>query len=94
MRGLVCASLVYVCALDSSSLIISQEISGEIQVNSRLSGMPDLTLTFVDPSVLDDVRYASPSARITQQMSVLMCVRGEIRCCPSVFVRTAALTYE
>jgi AP-3 complex subunit mu len=43
--------------VDSSSLIISQEISGEIQVNSRLSGMPDLTLTFTDPSVLDDVSF-------------------------------------
>lgn len=38
-------------------MIISQDISGEIMVNCRLSGMPDLVLSFQDPSVLDDVSF-------------------------------------
>lgn len=33
------------------------EIYGEVQVNSHLSGLPDLTLSFANPSVLDDVRF-------------------------------------
>lgn len=45
------------CIIDSSGMVISQDISGEIQANSRLSGMPDMTLSFEDPSVLDDVSF-------------------------------------
>lgn len=47
-----------------SGTIITSEVSGSIIANSRLSGVPDLTLTFVDPSLIDDcsfhpcVRYA------------------------------------
>ena len=33
------------------------EIYGEVQVNSHLSGLPDLTLSFKNPSILDDVRF-------------------------------------
>lgn len=33
------------------------EIYGEVQVNSHLSGLPDLTLSFANPSILDDVRF-------------------------------------
>lgn len=50
--------------IDSRGQIVSFEVSGSIQCNCRLSGVPDLTLVFVDPSVIDDcsfhpcVRYA------------------------------------
>lgn len=33
------------------------EISGEIQVNSNLPGLPDLTLSFANPTILNDVRF-------------------------------------
>lgn len=33
------------------------EIYGEVQVNALLSGLPDLTLSFANPSILDDVRF-------------------------------------
>eukprot|EP00698_Gefionella_okellyi_P025237 TRINITY_DN916_c0_g1_i3.p1 TRINITY_DN916_c0_g1~~TRINITY_DN916_c0_g1_i3.p1 ORF type:complete len:330 (-),score=55.58 TRINITY_DN916_c0_g1_i3:142-1131(-) len=52
------------CIVDSSSQVVSERIVGEILANCRLSGMPDLQLVFVDPSVLDEcsfhpcVRYA------------------------------------
>jgi AP-3 complex subunit mu len=37
--------------------ILTSEVNGIIQSNSRLSGVPDLTLTFVDPSVIDDCSF-------------------------------------
>ncbi|KOM27083.1 hypothetical protein LR48_Vigan393s002700 [Vigna angularis] len=37
--------------------LLKCEIYGEVQVNSRISGFPDLTLSFTNPSVLDDVRF-------------------------------------
>ncbi|XP_068660377.1 AP-3 complex subunit mu isoform X1 [Aristolochia californica] len=33
------------------------EIYGEVQVNSHLSGLPDLTLSFANVSILNDVRF-------------------------------------
>jgi len=45
------------CMIDSNGLIVSSEVHGEIQANSRLSGMPDLTLTFNNPHILDDVAF-------------------------------------
>ncbi|XP_078172127.1 clathrin adaptor complexes medium subunit family protein [Carex rostrata] len=33
------------------------QVYGEIQVNSSLPGFPDLTLSFANPSLLDDVRF-------------------------------------
>jgi AP-3 complex subunit mu len=33
------------------------EINGEVQVNSHITGLPDLTLSFANPSILDDVRF-------------------------------------
>ncbi|TKY52331.1 AP-3 complex subunit mu [Spatholobus suberectus] len=36
--------------------LVKCEIYGEVQVNSRISGLPDLTLSFTNPSILDDVR--------------------------------------
>jgi AP-3 complex subunit mu len=50
--------------MDRNGHMVSVDVSGSIQANSRLSGVPDLMLQFSDPSVLDDcsfhpcVRYA------------------------------------
>ena len=50
--------------VDVSGSIISWDVSGYMQAQSHLSGVPDLILTFKDPSVIDDcslhpcVRYA------------------------------------
>lgn len=33
------------------------EVYGEVQVNSNLSGLPDLTLLFANPSIINDVRF-------------------------------------
>jgi len=41
--------------LDAGGAIISSEVYGCIDVNCRLSGMPDLTLIFENPALLDDV---------------------------------------
>uniref|UniRef100_A0A2N9FFG7 MHD domain-containing protein n=1 Tax=Fagus sylvatica TaxID=28930 RepID=A0A2N9FFG7_FAGSY len=37
--------------------LVKCEIYGEVQVNSHLTGIPDLTLSFANPSILDDVRF-------------------------------------
>lgn len=38
-------------------VLVKCEIYGEVQVNSHLSGLPDLTLSFGNPSILNDVRF-------------------------------------
>jgi AP-3 complex subunit mu len=43
--------------LDRSGQVISLEVSGSIIGNSRLSGMPDLSLQFTDPMVIDDCSF-------------------------------------
>ena len=43
--------------VDSSGQVISAEVNGTIQGNSRLSGLPDLSLTFADPNVIDDCSF-------------------------------------
>eukprot|EP00608_Synchroma_pusillum_P002047 CAMPEP_0198436644 /NCGR_PEP_ID=MMETSP1452-20131203/43458_1 /TAXON_ID=1181717 /ORGANISM="Synchroma pusillum, Strain CCMP3072" /LENGTH=403 /DNA_ID=CAMNT_0044157207 /DNA_START=24 /DNA_END=1231 /DNA_ORIENTATION=- len=45
------------CIVDRNGQVVSCEVSGTIQANSRLSGVPDLTLTFVDPEVIDDCSF-------------------------------------
>jgi len=37
--------------------MVQAEVGGIIQSNCRLSGVPDLTLAFVDPSVIDDCSF-------------------------------------
>lgn len=37
--------------------LVKCEVYGEVQVNSHLSGLPDLTLSFGNPSIFDDVRF-------------------------------------
>ncbi|KAL3515913.1 hypothetical protein ACH5RR_022815 [Cinchona calisaya] len=55
---------VYVDLVEEMDAIINREgtlvkceIYGEIQVNSHLSGLPDLTLSFANASILNDVRF-------------------------------------
>ncbi|KAL8527779.1 hypothetical protein ACS0TY_005575 [Phlomoides rotata] len=55
---------VYVDLVEEMDAIINRdgnlvkcEIYGEVQVNCHLSGLPDLTLSFANPSVLNDVRF-------------------------------------
>ncbi|CAG8566061.1 9820_t:CDS:10 [Ambispora gerdemannii] len=43
--------------VDSNGAIVSSETHGFIQANCRLSGMPDLTLSFLNPRVLDDCSF-------------------------------------
>eukprot|EP01118_Nematostelium_gracile_P002303 TRINITY_DN12533_c0_g1_i1.p1 TRINITY_DN12533_c0_g1~~TRINITY_DN12533_c0_g1_i1.p1 ORF type:complete len:414 (+),score=79.98 TRINITY_DN12533_c0_g1_i1:196-1437(+) len=43
--------------LDANGLVSSSEVSGEIQSQCKLSGMPDLTLSFTNPHILDDVSF-------------------------------------
>lgn len=45
------------CIIDVNGLIVTSEITGHIQVNCRLSGMPDLTLTFNNPRIFDDCSF-------------------------------------
>ena len=42
--------------VDVNGQVVSSDINGSIQVQSKLSGVPDLTLTFRDPEVIDDCR--------------------------------------
>jgi len=51
--------------LDKMGQTISSEVTGMVQANSRLSGVPDLTLTFVDPTVIDDCSF-HPCVRYTR----------------------------
>lgn len=43
--------------VNREGFLVKYEVYGEVHVNARLSGMPDLTLTFVNPSILNDVRF-------------------------------------
>ncbi len=51
--------------VDKSGLIITSEVSGVIVGNSRLSGVPDLVLSFVNPDVIDDCSF-HPCVRYTR----------------------------
>lgn len=42
--------------IDNNGRTVDGGISGEVTVNCRLSGNPDVTLTFQNPQVLDDAR--------------------------------------
>lgn len=43
--------------INRDGILVKCEIYGEVQVNSHLSGVPDLTLSFANPSLLNDVRF-------------------------------------
>lgn len=43
--------------VNRDGFLVNCEVYGEVQVNSRLSGVPDLTLSFANPSIINDVRF-------------------------------------
>ncbi|KAG4167140.1 hypothetical protein ERO13_A13G176600v2 [Gossypium hirsutum] len=43
--------------INRDGALVKCEVYGEVRVNSHLSGLPDLTLSFANPSILDDVRF-------------------------------------
>lgn len=43
--------------LDRNGAIVTAEINGSIECNVKLSGMPDLNLTFVNSRIFDDVSF-------------------------------------
>ncbi|XP_045796720.1 AP-3 complex subunit mu isoform X1 [Trifolium pratense] len=43
--------------INRDGVLVKCEINGEVQVNSHITGLPDLTLSFANPSILDDVRF-------------------------------------
>lgn len=45
--------------LDSQGKVVTGAVTGDISCRSRLSGMPDLTLSFTDPSQLEDCAFNS-----------------------------------
>lgn len=45
------------CIIDNNGLVVNSEVHGEIQANCRLSGMPDLTLTFNNSHIMDDASF-------------------------------------
>ncbi|KAF9409345.1 AP-3 complex subunit mu-2, partial [Entomortierella beljakovae] len=51
--------------VDSTGKAVSCEAHGTIQATSRLSGMPDLTLSFVNPRLVDDCSF-HPSVRFNK----------------------------
>uniref|UniRef100_A0A7S2SCM0 MHD domain-containing protein n=2 Tax=Rhizochromulina marina TaxID=1034831 RepID=A0A7S2SCM0_9STRA len=51
--------------VDRNGQVVSTEVTGVVQANSRLSGIPDLTLTFEDPEVIDDCSF-HPCVRYTR----------------------------
>ncbi len=54
--------------IDTVGNVISFDVQGSIQVQSKLSGIPDLLLTFKDPSVIDDCSL-HPCVRYTRYES-------------------------
>ena len=43
--------------VDRNGQVVSSEVTGSIQANCRLSGVPDLSLSFTDPDVIDDCSF-------------------------------------
>lgn len=43
--------------VNRDGFLVKYEVYGEIHVNARLSGVPELTLTFANPSIINDVRF-------------------------------------
>ena len=43
--------------VDKHGMTVSSEVSGFIVANSKLSGVPDLALSFLDPGLIDDCSF-------------------------------------
>jgi hypothetical protein len=53
--------------IDKSGSTVSTEIHGYIDCSVKLSGMPDLTMSFVNPRLFDDVSF-HPCVRYTWEL--------------------------
>mmetsp|Transcript_8507 Transcript_8507/g.34989 ORF Transcript_8507/g.34989 Transcript_8507/m.34989 type:complete len:455 (+) Transcript_8507:111-1475(+) len=51
--------------VDKAGQVVSSEVTGSITGNCRLSGVPDLALSFTDPDVIDDCSF-HPCVRYTR----------------------------
>jgi len=45
------------CIIDNNGALVTCEVHGTIEVNCRLTGMPDLTLTFSAPEMMQDCSF-------------------------------------
>ncbi|QDZ25976.1 subunit mu of clathrin/coatomer adaptor AP-3 complex [Chloropicon primus] len=54
--------------IDSNGMLSNIGIYGQVMANSKLSGMPDLQITFKNPQLLDDCRF-HPSVRYLKYAS-------------------------
>eukprot|EP00029_Vermamoeba_vermiformis_P010328 TRINITY_DN5397_c0_g2_i1.p1 TRINITY_DN5397_c0_g2~~TRINITY_DN5397_c0_g2_i1.p1 ORF type:complete len:462 (-),score=163.81 TRINITY_DN5397_c0_g2_i1:92-1477(-) len=54
--------------LDKSGAVIKADVIGSVQVQSHLSAMPDLTLRFTNPRLLDDVAF-HPCVRLARWLN-------------------------
>lgn len=43
--------------INRDGVLVKCEVYGEVQVNCHLSGFPDLTLSFANPAILNDMRF-------------------------------------
>eukprot|EP01039_Chlorochromonas_danica_P005400 gene5400-5938_t len=43
--------------IDKNGFLVASEVAGSVQANSKLSGIPDLLLTFANPYLLDDCSF-------------------------------------
>ncbi|KAL2619943.1 hypothetical protein R1flu_000148 [Riccia fluitans] len=43
--------------VNKDGFLVKCQVYGEVQGNSRLSGMPELTLNFLNPSIISDVKF-------------------------------------
>ncbi|KAJ1495609.1 Mu homology domain-containing protein [Baffinella frigidus] len=53
------------CSIDTNGLMVTSDVSGEILVNCKLSGMPDMTLSFTNPDTIDEVNF-HPCVRLSR----------------------------
>lgn len=51
--------------IDAGGAVVSSEIQGKIQSTCKLSGMPDLSLSFRNPRIVDDVSF-HPCVRLAR----------------------------
>merc|ERR1711916_250811 len=42
------------CIIDANGMMVTCEVAGKIQTNCMLSGMPDITLSFLNPMIMED----------------------------------------
>uniref|UniRef100_A0A7S0W2X6 MHD domain-containing protein n=1 Tax=Hemiselmis tepida TaxID=464990 RepID=A0A7S0W2X6_9CRYP len=53
------------CSIDTNGLMVTCDVSGEVLVNCKLSGMPDLTLSFTNPALIDEANF-HPCVRLSR----------------------------